>query len=189
MSDRNEVKVLDHEYDGIREFDNPLPGWWLATFYIMIVFTPLYIGYYHFGPGKTPTEELSQELDSVKRQQLASKKAEPGPTEEGLLAIYNDEGRRNAGHVVYTEKCASCHAPDGGGMIGPNLTDKFWIHGKGSLVDLMQVVGEGVPEKGMPPWRPLLKPEELQNVVAFVKSLQGKHAASPKAPQGEEVKN
>jgi cytochrome c oxidase cbb3-type subunit 3 len=149
----------------------------------------LYVGYFHFGPGKSPEEELAIDLQRIESARLAQEKADPGLSEESLLAILADSGRRELGRQQYAEKCASCHAIDGGGQIGPNLTDKYWLHGNGSLLAIAQVVGDGVPAKGMPPWKGMLKKEEFENVVAYVKFLQGKTSAAPKAPQGEAVEN
>ena len=187
MSELKE-KPLDHAYDGIQEYDNPLPGWWLATFYITIVFAVLYIGYYHVGSGPGPHEELASDLAEIKAQASANTPKEPPLTEEAMMAVYADAGRRDSGKKVFVEKCASCHAVDGGGLIGPNLTDNFWIHGKGTMVDVASVVSEGVLDKGMPPWKTMLKKDEIQNVVAYVHSLKGTKPANPKAAQGNEVK-
>lgn len=182
-------KVLDHNYDGIQEFDNPLPGWWLTTFYGAIAFAFLYVGYYHFGPGPTPEAQLAQDLAEFRAQDENARGKEPPPSEEQLAAIFKDPARREAGKGIFLEKCSACHGPDGGGLIGPNLTDNYWIHGKGTLVDISGVVSEGVLEKGMPSWKVLLKKEDIQSVVAYVKSLRGTHPANPKPPQGEEVKD
>lgn len=185
---KQEEKVLDHNYDGIQEFDNPLPSWWLATFYLAIIFSFFYVGYYHFGRGPTPEEELAKDMADLKARESAGAAQDPGPNPEALAAIFGDADRREEGHKLFLEKCSSCHGPDGGGGIGPNLTDKFWIHGKGSLVDIAQVVSEGVADKGMPQWKLMLKKDEIYSVVAYVKSLRGTHPANPKAAQGDEVK-
>jgi len=184
-----EEKPLEHEYDGIQELDNPLPGWWLATFYGAIVFSVLYVGYYHFGPGPGTFEELARDLGELRRKELAMKEKDPGPSAPALLALLEDPARREAGRRAFTEKCASCHGPDGGGLIGPNLTDRHWLHGRGGILDIFHVVADGAPEKGMPPWKGMLKREELENVVAFAHSLKGTRPRSPKEPQGEEVKD
>lgn len=188
MTDNNE-KVLAHDYDGIQEYDNPLPRWWLLTFYGAIVFAFFYVGYYHFGPGPTPEATLEEDLAEIHALDAKAKAADPGPTEEAMLAIFKDTQRREDGHKIFTEKCATCHGPDGGGLIGPNLTDDYWLHGRGTLVDILHVVSDGVLDKGMPPWKTMLKKEEVQSVVAYVKSLHGSHPANPKAPQGELVKD
>jgi cytochrome c oxidase cbb3-type subunit III len=190
MSEHDKEKLLDHNYDGIQEFDNPLPGWWLATFYGTIIFAALYIGYYHLGSGRGPNEELATELESVKAKQQTAQQGQPeGPNAEELQAVFADAARRDAGKKIFAEKCATCHGPEGGGLIGPNLTDNYWIHGKGTLVDIATVVSEGVLDKGMPPWKTMLKKDEIYSVVAFVKSLKGSHPSNPKPPQGEEVKD
>jgi cytochrome c oxidase cbb3-type subunit III len=183
-----EGELLEHDYDGIQELDNPLPNWWLATFYGAILFSVLYVGYYHFGPGPSLDDELSADLAQVKAQEAAGKKAAPPISESELAAVYADPGKRAQGKQVFTEKCMACHGAVGEGQIGPNLTDAYWLHGSGALSSLMKVVSEGVPEKGMPPWEALLKPEELLAVVAHVKSLQGTKPAKAKPPQGELVK-
>ena len=89
---------------------------------------------------------------------------------------------------VFQVNCASCHARDGGGLIGPNLTDRYWIHGKGAYADLFKVVSAGVPDKGMPAWGSILKSDELLAAVIHVKALQGTRPEVSKAPQGSEVK-
>lgn len=186
MSNKNEP-LLEHDYDGIQEYDNPLPGWWLATFYGAIIFSVFYVGYYHFGPGLHPMEELAQNLKEMQAAKNAQIKAEPELTEAELLAIFGDSNKQAAGKIIFAEKCASCHMADGGGSIGPNLTDNFWIHGKGTLSDILKVVGDGVAEKGMPPWKAMLKKEELLSAVVYAKSLHGKKPANPKEPQGIEA--
>jgi cytochrome c oxidase cbb3-type subunit 3 len=188
MSDSKE-KLLDHNYDGIQEYDNPLPGWWLATFYVAIVFAFFYIGYYHFGPGPTPEADLAQSLADLKALDRKGEGKEPAPTEEMLAAIYQDAGRREEGKRIFLEKCSACHGAEGGGLIGPNLTDRYWLHGRGRLTDLRGIIAEGFPEKGMPSWELMLKKDDLLSVVVYVKSLQGTHPSNPKAPQGEEIKD
>ncbi len=180
----DQEKILDHDYDGIQEFDNPLPRWWLATFYGAILFSVLYIAHYHFGPGNSPEAELQQELEQIKSQELAAKVSDPPPTEALLLSVLQDQKRVESGKKIFVEKCAVCHGPEAGGQIGPNLTDSYWVQGNGTLTDIFQIVSEGVPEKGMPPWKAMLKPDELQFVTAYAHSLKGSQPANAKAPQG-----
>lgn len=186
MSDnQKDAKLLDHDYDGIQEFDNLLPNWWLATFYGAILFSIFYVGYYEFGPGLTSEQLLKAEMSEIAFQQKSSQK-ETSPSEAELLAVFNDAGKRAGGGVVFRDKCLVCHGALGEGQIGPNLTDTYWIHGDGSLSGILKVVSEGVPEKGMPPWKTMLKREEILTVVAYVKGLKGTNPANPKAPQGQE---
>lgn len=177
-------EILDHDYDGIQEFDNPLPRWWIMSFYATIVFGFFYVMFYHAGPGKSQDQILAEDMARIRASEKAAKDAEPPPSEEALLAIMADASRREQGKKTYAEKCAACHGIEGAGMIGPNLTDAYWIHGKGGISDLLLVVSDGVPDKGMPPWKTMLPKDELLSVVAYVKTLNGTNPSNPKAPQG-----
>jgi len=179
------VPLKDHEYDGIQEFDNPAPFWWQLFFYLSIFFAIAYYGYYEIGPGKTLDQELSASLAEVKTIQNQNKPS--GPDVSQLKAIIANPTDLAKGKATFVSKCAACHVADGGGLVGPNLTDQFWIHGKGKLADIFEVVRTGVPDKGMPGWGALMSNDELNQVVAYVKTLQGTKPANPKAPQGVEV--
>lgn len=104
---RDEVKVLDHNYDGIQEMDNPLPNWWLATFYGAIVFSVLYVGYYHFGPGLSPEQNLSEEMAALHAFQKQNTAQSSGPDEALLAALIEDKSKMEIGSKIYGEKCAS----------------------------------------------------------------------------------
>ena len=174
--------MKDHEYDGIQELDNPLPQWWKLTFYGTIIFSVFYFGYYVVGSGPTLTQEFQAEYASHQTQFAAA--AANVPLEKLNQASGNAE-RMKAGSSVYVAKCAVCHGQEGQGVIGPNLTDDYWIHGQGDLEAIYVNVRDGVLDKGMPNWGPLLTPDELIDVVAYVKSLQGTTPPNPKPPQGE----
>jgi cytochrome c oxidase cbb3-type subunit 3 len=189
MSKQRETdQIIEHDYDGIQEYDNPLPNWWLAIFYLSIVFSAVYVGYYHFAGGPSLDDELAADLAAVRAKQQVNTGTPDGPGEEELLAVFQDDGRRRLGAEQFMGKCASCHGNKGEGSIGPNLTDHYWLHGDGSLPAILQVVSDGVPDKGMPPWKGMLKKDELLSVVAYVRSLAGSPVANGKAPQGTEVK-
>jgi cytochrome c oxidase cbb3-type subunit III len=178
-------KLLDHTYDGIQEYDNPMPRWWLLTFAGTIIFSVIYV--FNIGPvGNGKGRIADYEADMA-----AYAAAHPAPTGgdmsgDQLLAVVKDEKAVASGKETYTAYCASCHAPDGGGLIGPNLADAYWIHG-GDITDIYKTVANGVLDKGMPPWGKTLKPDQLSAVVAYVSTLQGTTPASPKAPQGNPV--
>ncbi len=184
----DEEKIIpNHEYDGIHELDNPLPGWWLMTFYGTVIFAIFYFAYYSLGSGPTLVQELNQQL----AQQEANKPSTPvaaWPDEAKLASVAKDPQQLKAGEAVFTSKCLACHGAKGEGLIGPNLTDNFWIHGKGALPNIAKVIYDGVNEKGMPPWGPILKDDEMYAVTGYVHSLKGTNPPNPKAPQGEEVK-
>lgn len=194
MSDDKDQKVivlgdekkilLDHDYDGIHELDNPLPNWWLAIFIGTHIFALAYAWYYHLGgPGVDQQTELARDMEQFKQ-------ADQSQTHADIAwdTVITDANLKAVGKVQYDAKCAVCHVADGGGSIGPNLADNFWIHGKGMPADLHTVIRDGVLEKGMPAWGPLLKDDEMKGLVAYVFAFKGTSPAKPKAPQGEEVK-
>lgn len=181
MANNDEDRLLEHEYDGIREYDNPMPRWWLWMFYATIIFAPLY----YVLPGRLGENGGNvAEYDASVAEYRASQPAAP-PTISGerLLALSKDREALDEGREVFTKNCVACHGPDGGGVIGPNLTDDAWIHG-GTPSAIHGTVVTGVMAKGMPAWERLLKPEELDHVVAYVISLQGTKPATPKGPEG-----
>lgn len=183
VTDSTGPRLIDHQYDGIQEYDNPMPRWWLGTFYVTIVFSALYlfnIGPIGIGPGR-----IGEYDAAVARAAAEHPPTPPGgdssPTE--LAALVNDPAAVAEGKQLFATNCAACHAADGGGNIGPNLTDAYWLHG-GAIDAMYKTVRVGVMAKGMPGWEKLLKPAQLDRVVAFVYSLRGTTPAKPKAPEG-----
>lgn len=191
MSETNSNKrdkiIEDHEYDGIHELDNPLPRWWLITFYITIVFAVAYFIYYEFAGGPSLDEQLAREMKTVESKRMATQGVEGEESEETLLAMLHDPAALNRGKSEFAAKCAVCHGNNAQGLIGPNLTDDYWIHGNGSISAILKIVNEGVADKGMPTWRGVINPELLEDVVAYVYSLHGTNPAGAKPPQGEKV--
>ncbi len=173
-------ELLDHAYDGIREYDNPLPKWWLGIFYISIIFALIYIPYYLFLGGPSQEDEYAAEMAAA----AASAPKVDAAGEDALEKIAADAGRVGEGKALFAVNCMPCHAADAGGLVGPNLTDDHWIHG-GRLTDIARVISEGVPEKGMIAWKKQLSPAQIQSLTAFVRSLRGTKPAAPKPPEGE----
>ncbi len=178
-----------HTYDGIREYDNPMPGWWTWIFVVTIVFSPIYLlGVHVFGWIDDYGDDLAEaqaELAAIREVYAAS-----GPafkTDPAALAAYAaDPAYAEAGAAVYQTVCAACHGDQGQGLIGPNLTDAYWLHGN-APEDVYRVIHEGVPANGMPPWSGMLSEEEQAQAMAFVLSLQGTDPPNAKAPQGERM--
>lgn len=186
MSKEQDIEIKDHEYDGIKEYDNPLPRWWLITFYATIIFAGWYFYNYQFGSGKS----LKQELDIAMTEIQSLKQASPQGqvlTEEALAQQMQDPNVLKLGATVFNEKCAACHGQELQGIVGPNLTDKYWIHGKGTRVDIVNIIKVGVPDKGMLAWESLLKNEEIIAVAAYVYSKKGSNPPNPKEPQGTPI--
>ena len=176
--------LLDHNYDGIQEYDNPLPRWWLALFWATIIFTPLYILYFHFGGGMLELERYDQEMIAFYDKQAEQLLALGEITENTLVDLMADQSMMNGGKKIYQAKCATCHGMFGEGGIGPNLTDDYWLHG-GQLMDVYKTVRDGVPAKGMLAWERQLRPAELMAVSSFVGTMLDSEPPNPKAPQGD----
>ena len=177
----SEVKdeILDHDYDGIQEYDNPLPRWWLMMFYLSIAFALVYLPWYHFGPGELPQEEYAAEMAAAGAGDVRG----AGFTQEELSAALADQGAVASGKGVFDKNCVACHTATGAGLVGPNLTDEYWLHG-GSLADIARVIADGVPDKGMISWKTQLSHQDMVAVAAYVKSLKGTNPPNPKEPQG-----
>jgi cytochrome c oxidase cbb3-type subunit 3 len=179
-----ENKVI-HEVDGIQEYDNKLPNWWLYILYGSIVFAFGYwFAYQTAGFFLYPRASYEAEMDKLAASQ-ASNAAIAGPvTAEALVGLSQDRGTVARGKQVFATTCVACHRADGGGVVGPNLTDDFWLHG-GAPDKIYKTVTEGVADKGMPAWGPQLGPARVQAVTAYVLTLRGTNVPAGKAAQGE----
>lgn len=180
MAKSDDDRLLDHSYDGIQEYDNPLPRWWVWIFYATIIFVPVYyLAPGEIGAGKGMVARYEAEVAAYE----ASRPAAAAWDEAAFLAKATDPALLASGQAVFTTNCAACHRADGGGLIGPNLTDAAWIHG-GTPTAIHTVIAQGVLAKGMPAWERLLKPEQVDAVVAYVMSLTGTNPKDGKAPEG-----
>lgn len=180
--------LLEHEPDGIQEYDNPSPPWLIYLFYITIVFALGYSLYYAFNLGPSDQDAYLQENEQL-RVQWADYYAENPiipPTTEELVASARNPEMLEDGKAQYAKNCAACHGDEGQGLIGPNLTDDRWVHG-GTMTEIYSTIVTGVSGKGMPPWGRALAPETLSAVTAYVRTLQGTDPPNPKAPEGEKV--
>lgn len=176
--------LLDHDYDGIQELDNSLPPWWKYGFYVTIVAAFIYLGYFHaFGSGKNPTEEYAQEMYEARIEKEAYEANNKDKVDENNVPMADAAGIA-AGQKLYDMNCAACHLKDGGGSVGPNLTDDYWLH-KGSLNDIYKTIKLGYPDKGMQAWNKTFTPKEISQISSYIKTLRGTKPATPKAAQGE----
>lgn len=171
----------NHDYDGIREFDNPLPRWWLLTFYGAVVFSVGYWFYYHtLAVGEMPMDSYKNEVEAAEK--LAALSDQKSITEDQLLTLSHDGEAVQRGAAVFKQNCIACHGERAQGVIGPNLTDAYWLHGS-KAKEIYKVVSTGILEKGMPSWRPVLGASKVKDATAYVLSLRGKNEPG-KAPQG-----
>lgn len=187
MSQENDKEIKGHNYDGITEYDNPLPVWWLVTFIGTVSFAFIYFLHYQVGGGPTLKEDLTVALAEIEK----TKANQPADnySEEQLNSLFKDNQNISLGAQVYAGKCAVCHGVELQGIIGPNLVDSYWIHTKGTKSGLVQTIDKGVPEKGMPAWKDILKGPETLAVAAFIFSKKGSAPANPKAPQGDKIES
>ncbi len=180
----DDSNLIEHNYDGIQEYDNPLPRWWVYLFYATIVFSVLYLlNVPGIGVGKGRIADYEADVAAFK---AAHKNEDTGATPEQLAALASDPSAIAEGKTLFATNCVSCHRADGGGLIGPNLTDDSWIHG-GTLPEIHKTITEGVLAKGMPNWGKILKPAQVNALTAYVASLHGTNPANPKAPEGTPV--
>lgn len=178
--------IMDHSYDGIRELDNHLPPWWKWLFYGSIIWGVIYFIAYHVTDSlPLQTEEYNTEVAQAEEQVRKLKAANPEAViDENTVILTTDATALADGKETFNNICSSCHRMDGGGDIGPNLTDKYWKHG-GSIGDVFKVVRDGVPNTNMVAWGGALSPEKMQNVSSYLLSLQGTNPPNAKAPEGD----
>lgn len=181
-----DAPILDHEYDGIQEYDNPLPGWWLYIFWASILFTPIYIAYYHFGDGPLVADEYAADVRAFEEAEAQRAMESGAVSEDALAALSRDEATLAAGEALFKTNCVACHGDKGEGKIGPNLTDDAWIHG-GTLMAIHTTIDQGVPEKGMLAWGKTLPGDDVKRLAAYVAGkLRGTNVPGL-PPQGEKV--
>lgn len=177
-SDSAEGKLMNHEADGIKELDNLLPRWWVWLFNFTVAFSVVYMIYYHVvQAGDLQAAEYTKEWkrgEEIKSASIA--KFEAGI---GSLTPSSDKAVLIEGQRIYTTYCSPCHRPDGGGLVGPNLCDDYWIHGS-NYVDNVKTVINGVPAKGMLTWRGVLNPEQIKAVSSYVYTFRGANPKNPK---------
>jgi cytochrome c oxidase cbb3-type subunit 3 len=172
-------ELRPHTYDGIQEYDKRLPNWWLMTLYGAIAFSLCYWVYYHqWHAGYAPDIAVDRQL----RENRLVAARESGVVSDDLIwTLSQDPKVIEAGKATYMTNCASCHLPTLTGQIGPNLVDEYWIHG-GHPLDVIQTITNGVLEKGMPTWGPILGRQKITEVAAFIFSHHRKGEPIKQAP-------
>jgi cytochrome c oxidase cbb3-type subunit 3 len=181
---RDEDRLLEHDYDGIKEYDNPLPGWWRLILWGTIAWGVLYFFNFIPGIGSGHGWIANYQADST----VAASKLPPAMASLDvgmMMSALGDPHELAEGKAIFEDasRCASCHLADGGGLVGPNLTDDYWIHGA-RPADILKTINDGVPDKGMLTWGPILGPKKVAEVAAYVYTLHGAHVATAKEPQG-----
>jgi cytochrome c oxidase cbb3-type subunit III len=176
--------LLDHDYDGVKELDNALPPWWKYGFYFTIVVAVLYILRYHvWKTGPDPLQEYNQEM-KVAAAQIEEYRLKTGDVIDEKTVTMADATGIAEGDKIFHSNCFACHGAKGEGLVGPNLTDNYWIHG-GTINDIFKTIKYGWPEKGMQSWQKMYSPSQIKNLASYIKTLAGTNPPNPKAPQGD----
>jgi cytochrome c oxidase cbb3-type subunit 3 len=175
-------ELLDHDYDGIHEFDNDLPPWWKYGFVLTAVFAVGYLYYYHVGKtGQLQGDEYATEMQQAA---LLIAATPDDPNKLTTYTVLNTPAELSSGKSLFTTNCAPCHGTSGEGKVGPNLTDEYWLHG-GEVNHVYKTIKFGVNGKGMVAWKGKLSGKQILQVASYVLSLQGTKPANAKPPQGE----
>lgn len=183
--EEEEERLIPHTYDGIQELDNPTPAWFNALFYSSIAFAIGYLLFYHvFSLGMTQDQEYLAEMEIAEKQRMEFLASSGTNIDENSVILDVSPGMVAAGQEIFLKSCGVCHGNEGEGMIGPNLTDEYWLHG-GDIKDIFRVVKYGVPDKGMVPWEASLTPIQIAQVSNFIVTLGGTNPPNQKEAQGE----
>lgn len=175
---------LHHDYDGISELDNNIPAWWTWTWIASIVFSIIYLIRF-FITGGIP-DQIQELAMANKKEEIRMEEylAKAGSLMDENNVTMMDEAAISKGKVLFDKNCIACHGAEGGGGIGPNLTDDYWLHG-GKINDVFYSIKYGWPEKGMKSWKDDFSPEQIGQLASFVKSIHGTNPANGKEPEGE----
>ena len=173
--------ILDHNYDGIKELDNDLPPWWVWMFYATIVFAVVYLVRFHVIGDYDQDMEYEQEVAEATLAIEEYKKTAKGLVDVNTVELLTDATDLAAGKTIFETTCVACHMADGGGGIGPNLADEYWILG-GGIKNVFNTISEGGRDgKGMVAWKSILKPVEMAQVSSYLLTFQGTTPANPKS--------
>jgi cytochrome c oxidase cbb3-type subunit 3 len=176
-----------HSYDGIQEYDNPLPLWWTVIFVVTCFFAFFYyvnITEFHFV--NKYEDDLALQNAHIDELRLKDQQANlVNKLDEAALTMFtNSKDKQAQGKTTFDKFCVACHGAQGGGGIGPNLADAYWIHG-GTRMDVFNTITKGVVEKGMAAWETSISSGDRASLVAYIYSMQGTSPSSPKEPQGD----
>jgi cytochrome c oxidase cbb3-type subunit 3 len=184
--EEEETILLDHDYDGIHELDNHLPPWWKWLFYFTIVWGVVYLLVYHvFNVFPLMEQEYDIAMEEARIAREAMIATSGNMIDENTVEFSDAAEVLASGKVIYDRECVACHAPEGQGLIGPNFTDNYWIHG-GNIKDVFNTIKYGVPSKGMISWQTKLSPTEMRDVASYILTFVGTTPKNPPAPKAAE---
>jgi len=171
-----DARLLTHSYDGIREYDNPLPGWWKSIFIGSIMFAVFYGLYFYLTDFKHHVARgyEARLADYQSKKELRARAEAANVSEQSLASRSRDPKAVEQGAAVFKARCVTCHAEDGRGLIGPNLTDLRQLHGS-TRMDLHHTITNGAPGTAMLAWGEQLPQADILAVAAFVITLRGQN--------------
>lgn len=177
--------LIEHDYDGIRELDNPTPAWFMWLFYITVIFAFVYMLNFHvFKLGKLQDEEYAIEMKNADIEKKAFLAKSANRVDENSVKLSTEYAVLGEGKSIFVKNCVACHGQKAEGIVGPNLTDEYWLHGS-KIGNVFKTIKYGIPEKGMIAWEKQLTPKQIADVSNFIKSLKGTNPINAKAPQGD----
>jgi cytochrome c oxidase cbb3-type subunit 3 len=191
MTDEKDPLLLDHEADGIRELDNKLPRWWVWLFNLTILFAAIYLVFYHvLARGELARKgQMITEYDAEMKKGQALKTAAMAKFEADIATLEpsKEEAALARGKESFKKYCSPCHREDAGGLVGPNLTDDYWIHGP-QFADNLKTIWNGVTDKGMLAWKDQgMKPADVIEVASYIYTLRGTKPPNPKPPENQQT--
>jgi cytochrome c oxidase cbb3-type subunit 3 len=187
IEEEKDIMIKD-SHDGIIELDNPTPPWFMYLFYLTILFGVIYLIQYHvIQDGNIQETEYKNDMAIAEKERAIYMKKFANTVNENNVVIATSKKDLKEGSTIYNTNCVACHGNLGQGGVGPNFTDRFWIHGAG-IKDLFKTITNGVPEKGMIAWNKTLNPLQIQQVASYILKLQGTNPPGAKEPQGIEIK-
>ena len=183
--EREEDIMLDHDYDGIKELDNVLPPWWVYLFYGTIVFALVYMIRFHVMNEYDQEQEFKNEVELAELEKSKLPKSAADEISYETVVAVTDATSLAKGKEIFNNACAACHKADGGGLVGPNLTDKHWING-GGIKNIFKLISEGSKNNpSMVAWKANLSATDIQSVSSYILTLEGSNPPDAKAAEGE----
>jgi cytochrome c oxidase cbb3-type subunit 3 len=186
MSTQTRDELSEFEYDGIREYENPCPGWWNFIFLATFVFSIGYFIFYTFNPAAGTLQQSYDEAVAADLRLQFSEIGELKPDEATLVKYMGQDKWLKVGRTVFSTNCQTCHGADASGLVGPNLTDDHYKNIK-KIADIARVISEGAANGAMPAWKTRLHVNELVLVSAYVASLRGQNLPGPRGAEGEVI--
>lgn len=184
MSTKNEL--LDHNYDGIQEYDNPTPGWWHMIFLATIAFSIPYFVIYEMNPD-VPTIQDRVALDEKASQaKVLAAIGDVKADAAGVLSLVGQQKTRVIGDAIYKANCLSCHGGKGEGLVGPNMTDEYFKNIK-TIGDFVPLIQNGAAGGAMPAWKNRLNEKEIIIMAAYMAGLRGQNLAGPRGAEGVQI--